>query len=151
MIVNGGMELFSGRVPSNWNANDAQRISQVTAQGRVHTGTSAVNIADGGVLWQDVPINGGCYHDFSFFARGEGTQMAVEASVTFQNQQGNQETGLMISIASQNLSNDNREFAYYRGITRRAPEWATFARVQFAVTASGTQSVDLDDVSFSLG
>ena len=149
MVLNGGMEQFTGSVPTNWNTTNAQKISQVTAQGRVHTGSSAVNLTDGGELWQDIRITGGCYFDFSFFARGEGAQVAIEASVTFMNAQGGSQSGLTISIHSQNLTNDNREFAYYRGITGQAPAGATSARVRFAVTAAGGQSADLDDVSFS--
>ena len=149
MVLNGGMEQFTGSVPTNWNTNDAQRISRVTAQGRVHTGSSAVNLTNGGELWQDIRITGGCYFDFSFFARGEGAQVAIEATVTFMNAQGDSQSGLTISIHSQNLTNDNREFAYYRGITGQAPAGATMARVRFAVTAEGGQSADLDDVSFS--
>ena len=149
MVLNGGMEQFTGSVPTNWNTNDAQRISRVTAQGRVHTGSSAVNLTNGGELWQDIRITGGCYFDFSFFARGEGAQVAIEATVTFMNAQGDSQNGLTISIHSQNLTNDNREFAYYRGITGQAPAGATMARVRFAVTANGGQSADLDDVSFS--
>ena len=131
MVLNGGMEQFTGSVPTNWNTNDAQRISRVTAQGRVHTGSSAVNLTNGGELWQDIRITGGCYFDFSFFARGEGAQVAIEATVTFMNAQGDSQSGLTISIHSQNLTND------------------TMARVRFAVTADGGQSADLDDVSFS--
>ncbi len=149
MVLNGGMEQFTDSVPTNWNTNDAQRISRVTAQGRVHTGSSAVNLTNGGELWQDIRITGGCYFDFSFFARGEGAQVAIEATVTFMNAQGDSQNGLTISIHSQNLTNDNREFAYYRGITGQAPAGATMARVRFAVTANGGQSADLDDVSFS--
>ena len=144
------MEVFQNGVPAGWSTGNSQKVSQVTAQGRVHTGTSAVNLTDGGELWQDVPVEGGCYFDFSFFSRGEGAQVAVEATVTFMGAGHPAENGLTISIRSQDLTNDNREFGYYRGITAQAPDWATTARLRFAVTANGSQSADLDDVSFSV-
>ena len=146
---NGGMEQFRNGLPTAWNTNDSRNIEQVTAQGRVHTGGSAVNLSGGGELWQDVCIDGGCYYEFSFFARGEGAQVAVEATVEFLGVERSAQSGLVISIASQDLPNDNREFGYYRGITTQAPDWATVARLRFAVTANGGQSADLDDVSFS--
>ena len=120
-------------------------------QGRVHSGFSAVNIADKGNLKQDIPINGGCYYSFSFFAHGEGAQVGLDATVSFINSQGLNVTGLTIHVESQDVPNSNRDFAYYRGITNLAPDNATSARIQFVVTAGGGQSLDLDDVSFTVG
>ena len=76
--------------------------------------------------------------------------MGVDATVTFINDQGLNVTGLTIHVRDQDIPNDNREFAYYRGITTQAPSNATAARIQFVVTAGGGQSMDLDDVSFSV-
>ena len=150
MVVNGGMEAFTNNIPQSWTTTTSSAIAKVTQQGRVHSGLSAVNIADKGNLRQDVPITGGCYYDFSFFARGEGAQVGVDATVTFINDQGLSVTGLTIHVRDQDIPNDNREFAYYRGITTQAPSNATAARIQFVVTAGGGQSMDLDDVSFSV-
>ena len=150
MARNGSMEQFREGIPTAWNTNDARNVEQVTAQGRVHTGSSAVNLSNGGELWQDVCITGGCYYEFSFFARGEGAQVAVTATVEFLGVERAAQAGLVISIASQDLPNDNREFGYYRGITAQTPEWATVARLRFTVVAEGGQSADVDDVSFSV-
>jgi len=151
LIRNGGMEQFQENgVPVGWIANDADKVEPVTAQGRVHSGNSAVNMTDGATLRQDVAITGGCFFDFSFFAHGEGAQVAIVATVTFMNNQGLSQTGLTISIRQQDLPDSNRSFGYYRGITTQAPAGATFARITFAVTANGGQSADIDDVSFSV-
>jgi len=151
LILNGGMEQFQeDGVPVNWIANDAERVAPVTAQGRVHSGGSAVNLTNGAVLHQDVAITDGCFFDFSFFAHGEGVQVGIVATVIFINDQGLSQTGLTISIRQQDLTDSNRTFGYYRGITTQAPTGATFARITFAVTANGGQSADIDDVSFSV-
>lgn len=150
MVVNGGMETFTNNIPQGWTTTTATSVSTVTQLGRVHSGSASVNLAGGGTLRQDVPITGGCYYDFSFFARGEGAQVGVDATVTFINDQGLNVTGLTIHVRDQDIPNDNREFAYYRGITTQAPSNATAARIQFVVTAGGGQSMDLDDVSFSV-
>ena len=150
MTTNGGMEQFQNGVPVGWSTSDPKKVAQVTAQGRVHTGESAVNLTDGGDLFQDIRITGGCWFDFSFFARGEGAQVSVEATVTFRNDQGMSQTGLTIFVRKQDMPNDNRNFAYYRNITAQAPAGATTARLRFVVSAEGGQSMDLDDVSFAV-
>ena len=151
LVRNGGMESFqSNGVPTSWNTTDAEKVSPVTAQGRVHAGNSSVNLTDGGELHQDIPITSGCFFDFSFFAHGEGAQVGLVATVTFMNNQGLSQNGLTISIRQQDMPNADREFGYYRGITTQAPAAATFARLQFVVTANGGQSADIDDVSFSV-
>ena len=150
MVTNGGMEQFQNGVPVGWSTTDPAKVEQSTAQGRVHTGNSGVNLSDGGDLFQDIRITGGCWFDFSFFARGQGAQVSVEATVTFRNDQGLNQNGLTILVRRQDMPNDNREFAYYRNITGQAPAGATTARLRFVVSAEGGQSMDLDDVSFAV-
>ena len=150
MVVNGGMETFTNNIPQGWTTTTSTKVSKVTQQGRVHSGNASVNLAGGGALRQDVPITGGCYYEFSFFARVEGTQAEVDATVTFTNGQGLSVNGLTIHVRDQDIPNDNRGFAYYRGITTLAPSNATAAKIQFVVIAGGGQSLDLDDVSFSV-
>ena len=76
--------------------------------------------------------------------------MAFTATVRFTNNQGLDQLGLSITVNAQDVPNSNRDFAYYRGITSLAPSNATNAQILFSVTASGGQSLDLDDVSFSI-
>ncbi len=150
LALNGGMEAFTGSVPTGWTANNSALVSRVAQQGRVHTGNYAVNLEDGAILSQSVSISGGCYYALSFFARGEGTQVALTATLTFTNSQGLSSEGLSIVINAQDIPNDNREFAYYRGISTLAPENADALRIDFHVQAEGSQSLDLDDVSLSI-
>jgi len=150
MVVNGGMELYTNNVPTGWTTPTPNAIQPVSAQGRVHTEMYAVNLSDGGILEQNIAIEGGCYYDFSFFARGDGAQVGLTATVYFTNPQGLDVVGTRITVQPQNLSNDNREFAYYRRITTAAPENATTAIIRFEAETTGSQSIDIDDVSFSV-
>ena len=150
LAINGVMESFNENIPTGWSTTTPNAISKESQQGRVHSGNYSVNLNNGANLRQDIPITGGCYFDFSFFAHGEGTQVSVTATVTFTNPQGLSALGLAITVNGQDLLNDNREFGYYRGITTLAPANATNARIEFIVTTTGTQSLDLDDVSFSI-
>ena len=150
LVVNGGMELFTGRVPTGWIANDPDLVSQVTQQSRVHTGDSAVNLQDDAVLSQIHTITGGCHYAFSFFARGEGAQIGIVATLIFENGQGVVTEGLRITIRQEDLPNDNQEFGYYRGFSIAAPVDAVSVQIVFEVNANGSQSADIDDVSLTI-
>lgn len=150
MVVNGGMETFNDCIPTGWTANDEELVEPVTQQGRVHSGNWAVNLADGAVFYQDIAVEAGCFHQLSFFARGEGSQVGVEARVIYYNAQNQPTQALLILVRQQDMVNSNRVFAHYQGITTAAPVGAVRARIEFAVTADGGQGMDLDDVSFSV-
>lgn len=150
LIINGGMEAFSDSVPTGWTANNKNLVSKVTLQGRVHSGNAAVNLEDDAVLYQDIVLGGGCFHELSFFARGEGSQVGLTAKVIYFNAQNQPTEVLVITVRQQDMTNSNREFAYYRGIASAAPAGTVKARIEFTVTANGGQSMDLDDVSFSV-
>lgn len=147
-VVNGGMELFTGTVPTGWIINNAGLSAKDTMQGNVHSGQASVRLKDKAVLRQAADITGGCFYELSFFARGNGAKVQLKATVTFTNGQGLEEEVLVIFVREQDMPNDNREFAFYRGITTVAPAAATSARITFEVTAEGEQSMNLDDVSF---
>lgn len=149
MVVNGGMELFTENIPTGWSSSTPAAIAQETAQGRVHSGASAVAISNDGILTQEIlGINPGCFYEFSFFARGEGAQVGFTATVTFHTP-GGDVPGAAITVRQQDVPNDNRNFSYYRVFTGAAPAGATSATIRFTVTAQGQQSLDLDDVSFA--
>lgn len=151
LAVNGGMESFNaGGVPSGWNINNNDLAEPDDDQGDVHSGNYSVLLYDGAVLWQNIAIRGGCYYDLSFFARGNGAQVQLEACVTFSNGDNMYTNGNCILIRAQDIPTDNRNFAYYRFITAQAPNDATNARIEFRVMAAGNQSLNLDDVSFSV-
>ena len=116
----------------------------------MHSGNFAVNLSDNAVLSQNVAITGGCYYNLSFFARGEGAQVGFSATLTFTNNEGLNVNGLTITVRQQDLTNANREFGYYRGISIIAPANATNVTVRFAVDSVGLQSMDLDDVSLTV-
>lgn len=150
MAVNGGMETFSGDVPTGWAVNHSNLVSRVGQQGRVHSGNWAVNLENGAVLYQDIAVEAGCFHQLSFFARGEGSQVGVIAKVIYLNAQNQPTQGLLIQVRQQDMVNSNRAFVYHQGITTVAPAGTIKARIEFTVTADGGQSMDLDDVSFSV-
>ena len=50
-------------------------------------------------------------------------------------------------VRSQDITNSNRDFAYYRLITSQAPAGTIAIKIEFIVNANGNQSLDLDDVS----
>lgn len=150
LVLNGGMEAFTDTVPTSWTANNKNLVSQVGQQGRVHSGNLAANLVNGAVLYQDIAVDAGCYHRFSFFARGEGSKVSVTAKVIYLNAQDQPTQGLLIQVRQQDMTNSNRDFAYYQGITIAAPAGTVKARIEFDVSTDGGQSMDLDDVSFSL-
>lgn len=149
LAVNGGMEQFSGNIPTGWSANVPCRISRVCLPGRVHSGDFAVNLTDGGMLFQDVTVEAGCFFSLSFFARGEGSQVGVTAMVIFIDAQNQPTEGLAIEVRRQDMGNASRVFSHYQGITTAAPAGTVKARIEFTADAEGNQSMDLDDVSFS--
>jgi len=150
MVINGGMEVFTGTVPTGWTSTTPLLVAQETALGRVHSGNSSVNLQDTAVLTQDITgITAGCFYEFSFFARGEGAQVGFTATVTFLTLGGPVTDGT-ITVRQQDLINSNRDFAYFRIITTAAPATVTSAVISFTVTAIGSQSMDLDDVSFGV-
>ena len=150
LVVNGTMETFVNNIPTGWSTTTPSSINRVTAQGRVHTGLSAVNIEDDGVLEQNIAITGGCFYDFSFFARGEGSQVGLIATLRFTNGQGLNVLGAEITIRQQDMPTGDREYGYFRRVSVVAPNDATNARIRFEVTSSGQQSVDIDDVSLTI-
>ena len=149
LLINGDMEEFSANIPSYWSTDTRELISRTEKQGRIHSGNFAVNMRNNAVLSQTVYINEGCFYELSFFGHGEGALVAVYATVTFITPTNNN-LGLQIIINQQDLPNANRDFGFYRGITTKAPKDAYAAEIKFAVVANGNQSLDLDDVSFSV-
>ena len=93
-------------------------------------------------------VPGGCFYQLSFFARGEGAQVGLTARVTFVTPT-QQITGGTLTIRQQDMPNSNRDFAFYKINTSAAPANTTAVIITFVVDASGQQSMDLDDVSFT--
>jgi hypothetical protein len=149
LVVNGGMETFSGTIPTGWSTATPFLLVQQTAQGNVHSGASSVNMEDGAVLSQTISaVSPGCYYVFSFFAQGQGSQVGLMATVNFITANGDV-PGASIIIRPQDFPTTSREFNYYRTTTTAAPRNVTGARIDFtALTATTTQSLNLDDVSF---
>lgn len=141
------MENRSNNKPLNWTFTNPTGINSVTTQGRVHSGSWAVNIEDGSAIEQTVSTTStGCFYILSFFARGEGSQVGLTATVTFETTTGPVNGGTII-VRQQDITNSNRNFAFYQLITSASPVNATGITVKFVVDAEGNQSLDLDDVS----
>ena len=82
--------------------------------------------------------------------KGRRKQVGVTATVTYLDAKDKPTQGLVIQVRQQDMINANRNFAFYQGIAIAAPEGTVKARIEFSVTASGGQGMDLDDVSFSV-
>ncbi len=149
LVTNGGMEDIQDDKPTNWIFENEDGISSNDAQGRVHSGNYSVNIEDSSSISQRIPISGGCYYRLSFFARGEGSSVGLDASIIFETASGEIDGG-NLSIRQQDITNSNRDFAFYQLISDKAPLNTTAIIIKFLVNSSGGQSLDLDDVSLSL-
>ena len=150
LIVNGGMETIANNFPTGWLTTTPNLINIVTQQGRVHSGNNAVNLENGAILEPNIPINGSCYYDFSFFAHGEGSQANLIATLIFANTTGLEVIGGQITINSQDMPNSNRSFRYYRTISTLTTANATNILIRFVINTQGSQSIDIDDVSLSI-
>ena len=149
LIINGGMEEVIDDKPTGWLFSNPDNITSENSQGRVHSGNWSVNIADDSTLSQVINnIEAGCFYELSFFARGEGAQVSLNANVIFQTNSGDVLGGNLM-VRSQDMTNSNRDFAYYRLITSQAPVGTTGIKIEFIVNANGNQSLDLDDVSLT--
>ena len=141
------MENSSNDKPLNWTFTNPDGVTSVNIQGRVHSGNWAVNIEDASAIEQTIPVNtGGCYYILSFFARGEGSQVGLTASVVFQTTTG-PINGEIIDIRQQDIVNSNRSFAFYQIVTSAASDNTTAITIKFLVNPDGEQLLDLDDVS----
>ena len=149
LVVNGGMEIVIDDKPTGWLFSNPDNITSENSQGRVHSGNWSVNITDDSTLSQVINnIEPGCFYELSFFARGEGAQVSLNANVIFITNSGDVLGGNLM-VRSQDMTNSNRDFAYYRLITSEAPVGTTGIRIEFIVNANGNQSLDLDDVSLT--
>lgn len=149
LVVNGGMEEVIDNKPTGWLFTNPDNIKSENSQGRVHSGNWSVNIGDNSTLSQVINnIEPGCFYELSFFARGEGAQVSLNANVIFITNSGDILGGNII-VRDQDITNSNRDFAYYRLVTQEAPNGTTGIRIEFTVNANGNQSLDLDDVSLT--
>ncbi len=149
LIINGGMEIVIDDKPTGWLFSNPDNITSENSQGRVHSGNWSVNIEDDSTLSQVINnIEPGCFYELSFFARGEGAQVSLNANVIFITNSCDV-LGGNIMVRSQDITNSNRDFAYYRLITSQAPAGTTAIKIEFTVEANENQSLDLDDVSLT--
>ena len=149
LVVNGGMENVIDDKPTGWLLTNPDNITSENSQGRVHSGNWSVNIEDDATISQVINnIEPDCFYELSFFERGEGDQVSLNANVIFITNYGDI-IGGNIMIREQDITNSNRDFAYYRLITSQAPAGTTGIRIEFVVNANGNQSLDLDDVSLT--
>lgn len=147
MVINGGMENRNDNKPNNWVFTNPNGVNSITSQGRVHSENWAVNIEDASAIQQTIPITeSGCHYRLSFFARGEGSNVGLTATVTFETPTGPVNGGT-ITIRQQDITDSNRDFAFYQLITSASPANVTGITINFLVNADGGQSLDLDDVS----
>ena len=149
LVTNGGMEEVIEDKPTGQLFTNPDDITSENSQGRVRSGNWSVNIGDDSTLSQVIDnIEPGCFYELSFFARGEDAQVSFNANVIFLTNYGDV-LGGNIMVRAQDITNSNRNFAYYRLITSQAPIGTTGIRIEFIVNANGNQSLDLDDVSLT--
>lgn len=141
------METRSNGKPTSWTFTNSNGVTSVTSQGRVHSGAWATNIKSKSAIEQTIPVtNGGCFYQLSFFARGEGSQVGLTVTITFETTTGPVNGGT-ITIRQQDITNSNRDFAFYQLITSKSPDNITGITIKFLVDADGEQSLDIDDIS----
>ena len=84
LVVNGGMENVIDDKPTGWLLTNPDNITSENSQGRVHSGNWSVNIEDDATISQVINnIEPDCFYELSFFARGEGDQVSLNANVIF--------------------------------------------------------------------
>lgn len=148
MVLNGGMEDFTGDIPDDWTTTTPTLVSQTTAAGTVHSGSSAVVLEDTATLTQTIDdITEGCFYQFSFFANAQGGLVGITATVNFVTD-GGDVLAASIEIRQGDLVTSSNGFAFFTVYTIEAPAGVTGARIDFLVTADGEQSATIDDVSF---
>ena len=135
LLINGGMEDFTGTVPDGWEINDPS-LSQRVTDWPVNSGASSLMLRQGGVLCQTVPVDSGCICTLSFLAiNGEYTVTLVY------NTPDGQIQGLIINVRD----TGNSQWGRFGG-TSIAPQGATSATLCFnAITVQ--EFTRLDDVS----
>ena len=144
------MENRSNNQPTNWTFTNSSGISSVNSQGRVHSGSWAVNIESDSAIEQTISITeSGCFYRLSFFARGEGSEVGLTATAVFETTTGPVSAGA-ITVRQQDITNSNSDFAFYQLITSMTPYNVTGITIKFLVNAEGNQSLDLDDVSLTV-
>ena len=149
LVLNGGMEIVIDDKPTGWLFSNPDNVTSENSQGRVHSGNWSVNITDDTTISQVINnIEAGCFYELIFFARGEGDQVSLNANVIFITNSGDVLGGNLM-VRSQDITNSNRDFAYYKLITTKAPVGTTAIKIEFSVEANGNQSLDLDDVSLT--
>ena len=149
LVLNGGMEIVIDDKPTGWLFSNQDNVTSENSQGRVHSGNWSVNITDDTTISQVINhIEAGCFYELSFFARGEGDQVSLNANDIFITNSGDVLGGNLM-VRSQDITNSNRDFAYYKLITTKAPVGTTAIKIEFSVEANGNQSLDLDDVSLT--
>lgn len=152
LVINGGMEAFTGTVPTGWSSTTPTLLAEVTAAGLVHSGSSAVTLQNGAVLTQTISNIGGCRSfEFSLFANAVGATPTVgfNASVFFITSIGNVFGGA-INVPSGFVPASD-VFSYYRIITSAAPLNTTAARIEITANTGGAgELLNLDDVSLSV-
>ena len=84
LILNGGMEIVIDDKPTGWLFSNPDNVTSENSQGRAHSGNWSVNITDDTTISQVINnIEAGCFYELSFFARGEGAQVSLNANVIF--------------------------------------------------------------------
>lgn len=145
LLRNGGMESFVGDVPQGWESAVPGTVRQQTADGRVHSGLSAVSLSNGAILGQTIRrLIPQRYYTLSFFAQGSA---AFTASVLFTNSNLGENTAAFISVRQADVPSSG--FGFYRIVTVTAPANTVAAQVFFEIAAGGGGLLTVDDVSFT--
>ena len=145
LLRNGRMENFSGDVPQGWESAVPGTVRQQTADGRVHSGFSAVSLSNGAILGQTIrrltPLR---YYTLSFFAQGN---VAFTASVLFTNRNLGENTAAAVSVRQADVPSSG--FGFYRIVTVLAPANTVAAQIFFETAAGSGGLLTVDDVSFT--
>ena len=138
------MEAFTENIPTGWTTTTA---TAVTSSTQTHSGTSAVSLANGGNLSQTITVQPNNYYNFSFYAKGSGSNTGLTGTVEFLDSSNQATTAATIQINQPDLPSTS--FGFYNGVTIIAPANTVSARITFTAAANDSQTVIIDDVSLT--
>lgn len=148
LVQNGGFETFIWTIPEGWDSPQPNLISQTFLPGEVHSGERSVRIEALGSITQLIQdVNPGCYYNFGFFAKSDGTVTGFMGTLDFVTTTGDV-LGAESFLSAGLLLENTDGFEYFYKVTVQAPANVTGIRVTLEAAAD-TGGVIFDDVSVS--
>jgi len=150
MARNSGFEIFTGGLPNDFTSATPTLVTQQTDPTRVHSGASAVSLANGGILTQTItgltPLRP---YEFAVFANASDATGAFTATLNYITASGDVPAGT-ITVLAGSVPSGASVFGYYNVITTPAPIGALGVRIDITAAATGTAVVNFNDISLKI-